>query len=207
MSSRKLLTIGVTGSMGSGKSAVCKHLSTSGYEVFAADEEAKRLMEHDESVKTKIIEQFGQVSYLSDGTLDTKYLAEVVFSDAHTLKQINNIVHPPVFVSFQKATEKASIAGKELIIMEAALIYEVGYESHLDIVLAVDAPAEERIIRVARRDNITREAILNRMQHQMPSGELVRKADYVIYNDGTLEDLWQKTDAVWNQIRAEHRVV
>lgn len=186
-------TLGVTGGIGSGKTTVCRFLEEQGARVFYADIEAKRLMQEDASLKDAIVEAFGPEAYQDDGSLNRAYLANRVFHDDQQLNRLNSIVHPRVFESFDAAKTQAMEEGEDLLVHEAALLFEAGGEDHVDAVAAVVAPDEDRIAWVADRDDVTPEQVRDRMRHQLPQDELRRRADYVIENDGTLDDLRKKS--------------
>jgi len=186
-------TLGVTGGIGSGKTTVCGFLEEKGARVFYADIEAKRLMQDDASVRAEIRETFGDAVYTDDGALNRAVLAEQVFGDADRLEQLNAIVHPRVFESFAAARERAVEEEVDLLVHEAALLFEAGGDAHVDVTAAVVAPDEARVARVAERDDVAPEKVRARMGHQLPQDELRRRADHVLENDGSLEDLRQKS--------------
>ncbi|MEF8939736.1 MAG: dephospho-CoA kinase [Salinivenus sp.] len=186
-------TLGVTGGIGSGKTTVCGFLEEKGARVFYADIEAKRLMQEDASVRAEITETFGDEVYTDDGALNRAVLAEQVFGDADRLEQLNAIVHPRVFEAFEGAKERAAEEGVDLLVHEAALLFEAGGDAHVDVTAAVVAPDEARVARVAERDDVAPEQVRARMGHQLPQDELRRRADHVLENDGSLEDLRQKS--------------
>ncbi len=192
-----LLTLGVTGGIGSGKSAVCRFLAEAGARVFSADRVAKQIMTDDPSARQDIRAAFGAESYHEDGSLNRAFLAGQVFSSEEKVKQINRIVHPRVFAAFQNEKRRVAAEGGSLLVHEAALIFESGGDRHLDAVLVVDAPLETRIRRVMDRDGVTEAQVRARMDHQLPAAELRRRADYVIDNDGTLDALKQRVDAFY----------
>jgi len=147
-------TIGITGGIGSGKSAICDILKSLGARVFHADERAKRIMTEDLHVRHEIIDMFGVDSYTQSGNLNTRYLAKEIFSDPEKVKTINGIIHPRVLSAFSHAASMARKDGVSMMVMEAALIYESGADAILDFVVVVDAPVEVRIARVAARDQL-----------------------------------------------------
>ena len=191
-----MTTLGVTGGIGSGKTTVCGFLEEKGARVFYADLEARRLMEEHEGVREDVIEAFGPQSYDGDA-LNREYLAEVVFSSPENVERINAIVHPRVFESFNHAAERAAEEDVELLVHEAALIFESGGDEHLDAVAAVVAPDDDRIARVVERDDTTEAEVRARMSYQLPQDELRRRADYVIENDGSLDDLRRKSNELY----------
>jgi dephospho-CoA kinase len=181
--------LGVTGGIGSGKSTVCALLKTFGARIFDADATAKRIMTEDLRVRQEVIDAFGVDSYTISGELNTVFLAEEIFSDADKVEMINAMIHPRVLAAFSAAAQLARKDGVNLMVMEAALIYESGADALLDYVVVVDAPVKTRIARVAKRDETDESDIAARMSYQMTSAELLRRADFIIKNDGTLDDL------------------
>ena len=193
-------TLGITGGIGSGKTTVCRMLEVLGARVFYADVEAKRLMQEDPAVRAEIREAFGEASYDAEGRLDRAYLAARVFGDEEAVARINGIVHPRVFAAFERARRQAERDGTALLVKEAALLYEAGGARHLDAVAVVDAPAAERIRRVTERDRVTADQVAARMGHQLPPEALRRRADYVLENDGSLDDLRRQVEALYRDV-------
>lgn len=193
-------TLGVTGGIGSGKTAVCRVLESLGVPVFYADAEAKRLMAEDPEARAEIEAALGVESYTADGRLNRAYLSAQVFADADKLAQLNAIVHPRVYAAFARARAEAGQAGRPVLAKEAALIFETGGDQHLDAVLVVEAPMAVRIARVVARDGVTPEQVQARMQHQWPAEALRARADYVLENAGTPEALRADTEALYHRI-------
>lgn len=194
-------TLGVTGGIGSGKTTVCGFLEEKGAKVFYADLEAKQLMQNDDSVRAEIVDTFGADAYRDDGALNREFLAAQVFGDAERLERLNAIVHPRVFESFAAAETRADEEGVDLLVHEAALLFEAGGDAHVDETAAVVAPDEDRIARVVERDDVTPEQVRERMGHQLPQDELRRRADHVIENDGSLSDLREASvDLYWTVV-------
>jgi len=195
-----MTTLGVTGGIGSGKTTVCGFLAEQGARVFYADLEAKRLMTEHEGLRADIVDAFGEESYSDDGSLNRKHLADVVFQSPERVEQINALVHPRVHEAFAAAADRAEEEGVEVLVYEAALIFESGGDEHLDAVAVVVAPDEDRIARVVERDDTTEDEVRARMSHQLPQEELRRRADYVIENDGTLDDLRRKSVNLYHSV-------
>jgi len=191
--------LGVTGGIGSGKSTVCALLAARGAQVFYADSVAKELQVSDPNVRKAILEAFGEAAYGADGSLNRTYLAGRVFSSEADRKTINGIVHPAVAVAFASALTRARNAGVRLFVKEAALLLETD-TSLLDEILVVDAPEEIRLHRVADRDGVAVAAVKARMESQLSREEMLRRADRVILNGGTLEDLKEKVDRLYDEI-------
>ncbi|PSQ86042.1 MAG: dephospho-CoA kinase [Bacteroidetes bacterium QS_3_64_15] len=199
-----MTTLGVTGGIGSGKTTVCGFLEEQGARVFYADIEAKRLMREDPDVQAAIVDAFGEAAYDEEGALDRAYLADRVFGDAEQLDRLNAIVHPHVFKAFEAAKARAADAEVSLLVHEAALLFEAGGDEHVDTTAAVVAPDANRIDWVAARDDVTPDQVRARMQHQLPQDELRERADHVIENDGSLDNLRRKSvDLYWAAVNGE----
>ena len=176
-----MLRVGITGGIGSGKSTVCRIFATLGIPIYYADIRAKELMISDSDVIHQIKNLFGKNAYDESGHLNRKFIAEQAFQNKNLLRQLNAIVHPAVFRDtlewYQTNHEKA------YTLYEAAIMFESGSYKFLDKVITVFAPLEDRIARTIKRDNISREEVLERIDKQMPEEEKMNRADYIIYND------------------------
>lgn len=195
-----MITLGITGGIGSGKTTVCRLFEELGARVFYADLEAKKLMVEDPEARAEIIEAFGSASYNEEGQLNRGYLAQQVFGDEKKVQKINAIVHPRVHQAFKRTREQAEQDGIVLLLHEAALIFESGGDKHLDAVVVVDAPETQRVQRVVERDGVMAEQVRSRMHHQLSSEERRRRADYIIENTGTLEDLRRQVEALFESL-------
>lgn len=189
-SSDPYLRVGVTGGIGSGKSVVCRAFARLGRVVLLADEIARALTESSERIKAAIRTKFGDGVFLPDGTLNRSALAARVFSSPSKLKTLNAIVHPYVFGEIERRLDELPAAAKcPYVLIEAALIFESGMDKQLDYVIVVHAEQEERIRRVMERDGVPRADVLARMKSQMNVQQALRRADFIIANDGSVEDL------------------
>ncbi len=196
----RVKTLGVTGGIGSGKTTVCRMLEALGARVFYADAEARRLMQEDPAVRAEIVAAFGPESYAADGHLDRAYLAAQVFGDEARVARINDIVHPRVYAAFKAARDRAARDEVPLLVKEAALIFETGGERFLDAVAVVEAPEAERVRRVTARDQATADQVRARMRHQLSAEERRRRADYVLENTGSLEDLRRQVERLYRTV-------
>ena len=176
-----LLRVGLTGGIGSGKSTIAAIFETLGIPVSYADPEAKRLMNEDAGLREDIIQNFGAGAY-TDGKLNRKYLAEMVFTDPEKLSLLNSLVHP---VTIRQGERWMQELGDRFpyAIREAALIFETRTVGHLDFVIGVSAPEELRIRRTMLRDHVTREEVLRRMHNQIDEDIKMQLCDAVVVND------------------------
>lgn len=196
-----MTTLGLTGGIGSGKSAVAARLATHpGVRVVYADDVAKEIMVADEAVREAVRQRFGAEAYREDGSLDRAYLASRVFGAPAELAALNAIVHPAVRRAMLAAIDEARASGVRLLVYEAALIYETGADALLDHVAVVDAPEAVRVARTVARDGTTPEAVRQRMARQMDVAEMRARADTVLNNSGPLADLHAQADALYRTL-------
>lgn len=189
-------TFAITGGIGSGKSTVARMFSDMpGVKVVNADDEARRVMVQNEAVRTALTSRFGPETFHDDGSLNRKWLATRVFANDDEVEALNQIVHPATRAAFLDAVQEAREADVRLFFYEVALLKELKIKEAVDGVILVDAPEEVRIRRVMERNNVSRDEVLARMQHQASSEELRRMTDFVIDNDGSLSEL---NDSVTN---------
>jgi len=178
----KVLQIGITGGIGSGKSLVTKVFSLLNVPIYDSDSEAKSLMNSDAVLVNAIIKEFGEESYL-DGKLNRAYLGKQVFGNQEKLRKMNQLVHPRVGEHYKTWVDK-HIHKSEYVIKEAALIFENQLDRSLDKVIVVSAPKELRVQRVLKRDSHrSQEDILKIMDKQLPETQKLEKADFVVMND------------------------
>lgn len=174
-----MIKIGITGGIGSGKSTVCKIFAILGIPIFDADSVAKALY-HEDELKEKIISLFGAEIY-PEGNFDRKKLAEIVFASDEKLLLLNQMIHPMVqakFVSWCDAQDSP------YIIKEAALLIESGSYKHLDKMIMVSCPLNQRIARVMQRDQMSKDMVLARLNKQMNEEDKKKFCQYEIVNDG-----------------------
>ncbi len=174
--------VGITGGIGSGKSTVSKLFEFLGIPVYYADDEAKKLMVEDQKLIQELKDTFGEETYI-DGVLNRAYLANLVFKNEKLLAKLNSIVHPALGRHYEQwHLQQQNVP---YTIKEAAILFEMGAADHMDKVITVFAPMELRISRVIDRDDVSRESVINRISKQMPDEEKVKRADFVIMNDGS----------------------
>ena len=174
-----MLTIGLTGGIGSGKSTVAKIFEILGIPVFNADMEAKKLMEDNLEIRSAVQAQFGPETY-TGGKLNRSILSAQVFSNPYLLDKLNSIVHP---ITIEYANGWANRQTSPYVIKEAALIFEAGSGANLAYIVGVYAPKALRIHRVMQRDQFTREQVIDRMNRQISDEIKMKLCDYVLVNN------------------------
>ncbi|MCX6144070.1 MAG: dephospho-CoA kinase, partial [Ignavibacteriales bacterium] len=173
-----ILRVGVTGGIGSGKTIVCSLFANHGIPVMSADEIAKKLMQNDKALRSQLSLLLGSSTYRPDGSLDRAYVAAKIFSKKSLKQKVNSLVHPRVEAEIDSRFAAMEHSGKAIGIIEAALIYEAGYDKRLDVEIVVDAPEPDRIKRVVARERSSAEEVQKRIAAQSPSEQKARKADY-----------------------------
>jgi dephospho-CoA kinase len=177
-----MLKAGLTGGIGSGKSIVCKVFSTLGIPVYQADIAAKKLYDTDSSLRDGVKSLFGEHVYWTDGTLNRKKLAGIIFSDSENLEKINRLVHPAVRRDFLEYVSRLPET-TPYVIHEAAILYEAKMEDMFDAVINVWAPEKTRTERILARDATTENEIKQRISAQWPDKLKIELSDYNIIND------------------------
>jgi dephospho-CoA kinase len=174
--------IGLTGGIGSGKTTIAKLFEAEEIPIYIADEEAKKIMQLPETI-SKIGGIFGS-EVIVNHQIDKKKLSEIVFNNPEKLKELNTIIHPLVKKHFDDWVKKQK---SPFVIKEAAILFESGSYKYCDKIITVTASEETRIKRVMKRDNCTREAVLDRIKNQWSDSQKISKSDYVIVNDDLAE--------------------
>lgn len=174
------MLIGLTGGIGSGKTTIANALRERGYTVYDTDSAAKRLV-LTPTVRSAIEQLLGQDVYDGDRYL-THRVAERVFADPELLGQLNAIVHPAVRQDLQQMVSALPDGG--MVFVESAILYESGFDSDCDYVVAIIAPKTVRIARTMARDNKTEDEVKQRIKAQMSNCQLRHRVQYVVENNG-----------------------
>jgi dephospho-CoA kinase len=194
-----MLRIGITGGYGSGKSTAARYFEERGYPVVYADPLAKKLMTDNPEVRIKLVSLMGEGAYHADGTLNKKYIADLIFSDSAKKSALERVVHPVVLTAVTAAfSEFERNQSTRMAFVEAALIFESHMEKILDYVVAITAPEDVRIRRIVERDGINREEIRERITAQYTDEYLKSKADFSIENTGDITHLNERCSFLEN---------
>lgn len=178
------LRVGITGNIGSGKSTVCRIFETLGIPVYDTDYWAKWLIVHDPALVKGIRNLFGEAAYLPDGAYNRAYVSGIVFEQKDKLAALNTLVHPAVAAHSLAWHEQKAQEGCPYTLRESALLFEAGFHLQMDLTIVVTAPQNVRIQRIMLRDQLSEQAVMARIQSQMPEEEKRKLANFVVENDG-----------------------
>jgi dephospho-CoA kinase len=185
-----MLKIGITGGIGCGKSQVCQLLEKNGIPIIHADLVAREMMDTNEEIISQVKKVLGEEAYLPNGKLDRKRTAKTIFNDENAKRRLNQIVHPQVIEYQKKELEKLERSGKyKFAGVEAALIFEAKAQQQFDVIVVVAASETTVINRLMKRDGLSKQEIMKRIGSQIPLSEKIKRADIVIHNDGSLDEL------------------
>jgi dephospho-CoA kinase len=173
-----MVVVGLTGGIGSGKTTVAKMFETFGIPVYIADIEAKLLMNRSKVIKRKLKQLLGDEAYVNE-RLNRPFIAKKIFNNKELLQQMNAIVHPKVASHFKRWLKKQSAP---YIIKEVAILFENGSYKDCDFTITVTAPKEEKIKRVIKRDNSSKEKVSAIMSNQWSDAQRIELSDFVIKN-------------------------
>ena len=187
--------IGLTGGIGSGKSTVSDYLRQKGCYIIDADAISRAVTGPGGPALEPILMEFGVMVFNEDGTLNRNRMSELVFSDEVKRKKLEDIVVTMVIDEFHAQVDHLRESGFEgIAVFDAPLLFEYGLEKFVDETWLVTATIEARVARVVKRDNVTREKVMERIDSQMPSSEKEARADYVINNSIDLAWLYEQVD-------------
>ncbi len=197
-----MLTVGLTGNVAAGKSVVAQLWREAGVPVVSADRLARTAVEPGTEALARIGELFGPGVIQADGALDRGAVRRIVFRDEDALRHLEAIVHPAVRRLRDEWTRRQRAGGAEMVVWEIPLLFETGIEGEADVVVVVDAPEEVRRRRIVETRGIGDEEAVAIMGAQMAAEEKRRRADVVVENAGTREELAVRAGAVLRELRA-----
>lgn len=197
-----MYVIAVTGGMGSGKSVACEYFRSRGAIVISLDDIARRTMDPGGPAYDRLVERFGAEILQSDEAIDRGGLAALVFTDETSLAELNRIVHPVVIKEVMEGIANLRLLERppRVVVLEVPLLVEAPvFRDIADMVLAIDAPVAQRLQRsvAAGRDVLDAS---RRIARQATDNEREALADYVIVNEGTMEEYLRKLEKFWNEV-------
>jgi dephospho-CoA kinase len=196
-----MILIGLTGNIASGKSEVARMLADRGATVIDADILSREAVEPGTQALKDIVKRWGKEVLSDDGSLDRAALRQIVFADQSELDALNRIVHPGVTRLRDREIAKARERGDQLVVCVIPLLFERNLVEEFDVIILVDAPRPIRLERLVSTRELDHTDAMNMIVAQMPAELKRARADYVIENVGTIEDLERDVDALWSSLQ------
>ncbi len=197
----RVLTVGLTGGLASGKSFVGRELASLGCYLIQADELGHRVIEPGAEAYDAVVREFGTDIVSAEGLIDRRALADMVFSNPQQLEKLNALVHPAVRVRTRALLDEfAATHPSGIAVIEAAILIETGSFRQYERIIVAVCREEKQIERAMARDHITREQALERMSRQMPLEQKIRFANYTIDTSGTKEHTVEQTREVYQKL-------
>lgn len=201
---KRRLRVGITGGIGSGKSAVTDRLAARGITIVDADLIAREVVAKDTPALKAIAKRFGDAVLQSDETLDRAALREIVFSKPSERQWLESLTHPLIRTLIERRMNEAD--GK-YVVLSSPLLLEGGQVEYVDTVVVVDVPEDLQVARTMRRDQNNEQLVRSIMDAQLARSERLARADRVVVNDGTLEDLDARVDTLHQDLLSDVRIL
>jgi len=193
--------IGLTGSIASGKSVVASMLENLGAKVIDADDIARKVVEPNEPAWREIVYAFGEDILNPDNSINRKGLGEIIFNDNEKRKILNDITHPKIIQKVRERVETYKNENVEVVIIEAALIVEKGgLKDLIEKLIVVTSDKESQIERLIKRNSLSKEEALSRINSQTPTSEKTLHVDYIIDNSGAIDKTQNQVNNIWLEI-------
>jgi len=196
-----MIRIGLTGNIASGKSEIAKMLADRGATVIDADLLAREAVQPETQALKDIVKRWGKDVLKKDGSLDRAALRQIVFADQSELDALNRIVHPGVTRLRDREIARARERGDPIVVCVITLLFERNIVDEFDAIVLVDAPRPLRLERMVASRGMEATDAMNMIAAQMPAELKRARADYVIENSGSLQDLERDVDALWSSLQ------
>jgi len=196
-----MILIGLTGNIASGKSEIARMLADRGATVIDADVLAREAVRPETQALKDIVKRWGKDILKNDGSLDRAALRQIVFADQSELDALNRIVHPGVTRLRDREIARARERGDQIVVCVIPLLFERNIVEEFDAIVLVDAPRPFRLERMVASRGLEATDAMNMIASQMPAELKRARADYVIENNGSLQDLQRDVDALWSSLQ------
>jgi dephospho-CoA kinase len=193
-----MIVIGLTGGIGTGKSEAARILQELGAVIINADQVGHEAYTPHSEIWQEAVKAFGEDILQPNGEIDRKKLGGIVFSDPEQLARLNRIMHPRMAKMVAERIKLLAEQGKSVVVVEAAILFEAGWDSLVDEVWSTDSPEELVIGRLQARNGLSEEEARRRIGAQMSASERRRRSNVVIDNSGDLADLERAIQSLWN---------
>lgn len=196
----KKLRFGLTGGIATGKTTVAKIFESLGAVVIDTDVVVHQLLQ-DKNIICQIIKSFGENILCNDGTINKQLLAGIVFKQKGELEKLNNILHPRVIEILDSNWQVFQTSDDNILIEVVPLLYEVGIEDKYSKIMVVDSTIENQISRSISSKGWDKSQVLDRIAVQMKASDKIKKADFIINNNDSFEELKDKVYLLWQKLK------
>ncbi len=196
-----VMIVGLTGQTGAGKTTVCNVFEENGFRIINADLVARRVTVRGSECLSEICEFFGKGILLDDGSLNRKKLGNIVFSDKRKLEILNSVTYPYITMEILNIIKKYSSEGNKLILLDAPTLFESRTDDFCELIISVVSREDLRLKRIMKRDSISKESALNRMNSQLKEEFFRNNSDFIIKNNGDVENLFEVAKEVSDKIK------
>ena len=194
-----MFVIGLTGSIGTGKSEAARQLEALGASIISADEVGHEAYTPNTEAWEQVIAAFGDDILQDDGDIDRRKLGAIVFSDPSQLEKLNQIMHPRMARMVSDKIGVLRDQGVNVVVVEAALLFEAGWDTLVEEVWVTDSPEHIVIGRLKERNGLSEEEAKKRINSQMGRAERIERSDFVINNSGDMADLGNVIKELWER--------
>jgi dephospho-CoA kinase len=202
----KVLLVGLTGGIASGKTTVARMLEQMGGVIIDFDILARQAVKPGQKAWSEIVDYFGDDILLENRELDRKKISEIVFPDSEKRKRLEGFTHPAIGEEFVKEVDRiASQKRDDIIEAVVPLLIECSMQDLFHAIIVVYIPREKQVQRLIERDGITGEMALNIINAQMPIDEKIKYADFVIDNNGSLSEAERQVQSLWDKLKEKQR--
>ena len=194
-----MLVIGLTGGIGTGKSEATRQLEALGASIISADQVGHEAYTPNTEAWERVVATFGDDILQDDQEIDRRKLGAIVFSDPSQLEKLNQIMHPRMARIVSGKIEVFRSQAVSVVVVEAALLFEAGWDSLVEEVWVTDSPEELIIGRLKERNGLSEEEAKKRINSQMDRAERIERSDFVINNSGDMAELGNAIKELWDR--------
>jgi len=197
-----MLIVGLTGGVATGKTAASQALKEEGAYIVDADQIARDLVQPDKPAWNEIVRAFGKEILQEDRSIHRKELADKVFADPEQRKVLNQVLHPRIKEEIaRRARQIVQKDPEAIVVIDAPLLVELGMHRHVDRLIVVTSTQTQQIERLKKRDGRSTEEALGLLSSQMPVQEKAKLADFVVRNEGSLEEMKKRAKEVFKELK------
>ena len=198
-----MLVLGVTGQSGAGKGEFCNIMREKGIACLDTDKTAREVVGPEKECLSMLVRHFGPGILCGDGTMNRKKVASIVFSDKNELEFLTKTTHKYIIEEMKKWLFERELSGDKIVIIDAPQLFDAGADFYCNFKLCVLADKEARVQRIMKRDGISIEQAMERIDSQNDDEYFKQRCDYVVYNNGSIAKLRENADKIYDELMAK----